>query len=412
MTNPQTSWRSVARFGRVTRSLAAVAVMLGAAAVTPAGTLDGSVEDGTSHRAVSGAEVVLMELQQGMTPVGKVKTDSQGRFLFRNVGLAKGPMLLEVAYQGVPYYQTIPPGEKTASIVVYGTTANRQSLAVRSHTIMLKPNGSNLEIEEQYLVENQARPPVTFYTQGGTFAFPIPENAQLGQVFAWTVSNIPTRQNTIDLAKDRKAIDWPFRPGKSVVRIFYAVPYPSNQASLRSQSPYPAAQVFLAAPSGVHVLSDGFSPVGSQQGFDVFARQFVAADVSLAIAVSGMSPALPASNGENPSASAEQTAVSTLPERYHKVVWVLGAAVAVLLVLGTLFFWRGTAAQAKLPASAPGKGKGRAAPLGAELEENLDRVKKEFLQLKRNRQGGAISEQDYARERERAEQTLREILQD
>ncbi|HXW57216.1 MAG TPA: hypothetical protein VEJ67_15815 [Candidatus Cybelea sp.] len=413
MTNPQRSWGSVTRFERVTRSLAGVALMLGAAAVTPAGTLDGSVKNGTSQRALSGTEVVLMELEQGMTPVGKVKTDSQGRFHFRNVALGKGPMLLEAAYQGVPYYQTLPAGEKTATIVVYDTTANRDSVAVSSHTLMLKPNGSDLEVEEQYIVENQSQPPVAFYIQGGTFAFLIPENAQLGQVFAWTVGNIPTRQNTMELAKDRKVIDWPFRPGKSVVRIFYAVPYPSNQASLRSKSPYPAAQVLLAVPPGVHVLSDGFTSVGSQQGFDVYARQFVAADVPLAIAVSGASATLPASKGENPSTPGEQTAVSTLPERYHKLVWVLGAAIAVLLGVGTLFFWHGSAAQAKQPASAAGKRKGRAAPhLAAELEENLDRVKKEFLELKRNRQGGAISEQDYARERERAEQTLREILRD
>lgn len=403
-------------YRRLGRSLAIFILIFAAANLAAADALNGSVKNGTTGQPVPGGEVVLMKLEQGMTPVDNVKTDSRGRFRFRNVAPGKQPMLLEVSYRGVPYYQTASPGEKNASIVVYDTTASRESIVVASHAVMLRPNGSNLEVEEEYIVENQSRPPLALYMPNGTFAFSIPENAQLGEVFAWTVhTTIPTRQDTTDVAKDRKAINWPFRPGKSVVRILYAVPYASSQATLRSQSPYAATHVFLAAPPGVQVSSDGFSPVGSEQGFDLYARQSVPAEAPLAISISGEPAA--ASNGENSSASSQEAAISTLPLRHRKLVWIVGGAVAVLLLVGTLFFWRGSTAQPNLPDSASEKQKEhqkeRAAgtvPTG--LEENLDRVKREFLQLKRDRQGGTISDEDYARERERAEQALREILRD
>lgn len=403
-------------YRRLGRSLALFILVFGAANLAAGESLSGLVKNGTTGRPLPGGEVVLMKLEQGMTPVDKVKTDSRGRFRFRNVAPGKQPMLLEVSYRGVPYYQTASPGEKNVSIVVYDTTTSRESIVVSSHAVMLRPNGSNLEVEEQYIVENQSRPPLALYVPNGTFAFPVPENAQLGEVFAWTVhTTIPTRQDTTDVAKDRKAINWPFRPGKSVVRILYAVPYASSQATLRSQSPYPATHVFLAVPHGVQVSSDGFSPVGSEQGFDVYARQSVPAEAPLAISISG-EPAAP-SNAANASASSQEAAISTLPGRGRKLVWIVGSAIAVLLLVGTLFFWRGSTAQANLPDSTSGKQKERqkeraagAVPTG--LEENLDRVKREFLQLKRGRQGGTISDEDYARERERAEQTLREILRD
>jgi hypothetical protein len=39
-------------------------------------------------------------------------------------------------------------------------------------------------------------------------------------------------------------------------------------------------------------------------------------------------------------------------------------------------------------------------------------VKEQFLRLRARHQAGTISEEEYARERQRAEQALREILQD
>jgi len=401
---------------RLGRSLAIFILVFGAANLAAAETLNGSVKNGTTGRPVPGGEVVLMKLEQGMTPVGKVKTDSRGQFHFRNVALGHEPMLLEVSYRGVPYYQTASPGEQNASIVVYDTTASRESIVVSSHAVMLRPNGPDLEVEEQYIVENQSRPPLAFSIPNGTFAFPVPENARLGEVFAWTVhTTIPTRQDAVNVAADRKAINWPFRPGKSVVRILYAVPYASHQATLQSQSPYPATHVFLAVPPGIQVSSDGFSPVGSEQGLNIYARQSVPAEAPLAISISGEPGA--ASNGGNPSPPSEETAIATLPGRHRQLVWIVGGATAVLLLVGTLFFWRGSAAQPNLPDPVSGNqeegGKERATgPIATGLEENLDRVKREFLQLKRSRQDGTVSDEDYARGRERAAQTLREILRD
>jgi hypothetical protein len=400
--------------------LAACTVMLWSATAARAATLQGSVRNGTTGRPLAGAEVVLMELQQGMTPVGKAKTNAQGRFHFVNNALGNEPMLLEVSYRGVPYYQSIAPTDLTAAILVYDTTANPKTIEVGSHVILFKPNGSMLQVEEDYTVQNQSKPPVAFYTNGSTFAFPVPSNAQLGEVSTWTESNVPTRQETTGVGTDRKSIDWPFRPGKSVVRISYVIPYPSDAATIRSQSPYAAMHVFVAAPPGVQLLSDGFSPVGSENGFDIYARPSIPADTELAISVSGVPTGATQADGGTPSASGGD--VSTLPGRHQNVIWFVGAGVALLLAVATALFWRESpshanevnARTAKKHGAAPVRGNVRRSterPDQPNLEQDLDDIKQRLLELKLGHDAGELTEQEYVRERQRVERALHEILQ-
>jgi Carboxypeptidase regulatory-like domain len=396
-------------------------VMFWSATAAGAAALQGSVRNGTTGRPVAGAEVVLMELQQGMTPVGKTKTNAQGQFRFANHALGNEPMLLEVSYRGVPYYQSIAPSDLTAAIVVYDTTTNPKVIVVGSHVVLLRPNGSMLQVEEDYTVQNQSQPPVAFYANGSTFAFPVPSNAQLGEVSTWTESNVPTRQQTTDMGTDRKSIDWPFRPGKSVVRIAYVIPYPSDAATIRSQSPYAAMHVFVAAPPGVQLLGDGFSPVGSENGFDVYARPSIPADTELAISVSGLPTAATQADGATPSASSGD--VSTLPGRHQNVIWFVGAGVALLLAVATAFFWRESSPQANEVDARTAKKRDGATARGnvrrstvpcdePDLEQDLDKIKQRLLELKLGHDAGALTEQEYARERQRVERALHEILQD
>lgn len=395
----------------------AMVLLLFAAGPAMAASLKGTVKNGTSNRAVPGAEVVLMELQHGMVPVAKVKTDSRGRFHFTNPAVGKEPMLLKTSYGGVSYYQSLAPGDATATIVVYQPTADPTAISVASHAIMLQPSGGKLRVEEQYVVENQTKPPVAYYASKGTFTFSLPDAAQLGQVSTWTAaSHMPTLQNPIDAAKHRKAIDWAFRPGKSIVRINYLLPYDSNQATIHTQSPYGAMHVFLAVPPGVRLLSEGFNRIGSEEGFDIYARQSVPAETALVISVSGTASAPPASNSGNPSAGTTEAGVTTLPGRLHHLTWILATGMFVLLAAGTLFLLRSRTVRPAIAAVSGTENSARdadaeAAVHGAEHEQRLERIKEEFLQLELRHQAGTLGEEEYARERRRVEETIRSLLQ-
>jgi hypothetical protein len=399
--------------------------LLCSASLAAAPTLSGTVKNGTTNRPVSGTEVVLMRLQHGMDPIAKTKTDSRGRFHFTNSDIAKSQMLLQVAYNGILYYNVVSPDHPVAEIVVYNTTSDPKAILVASHAIIFGPNGPTLRVEEQYVVQNQSKPPLAFHPSNNrTFEFQVPDAARQLQVSAWIDRGMPTLQKTTELPDGRRGMDWAFRPGKSRIRISYNLPYASNQATIHTASPYSLTHVFLVGPPGLHVASKGFSRLGSEQGYDVYARQSVAANTALDISVSGKA-SMPAATGMgNPSANSSQAPVSTLPGRLHNLTWLLVAGLAVLLFAGTMFLWRrSSAAPATASAGGSAAGSGHAA-IGAEakrsrpsakavareVQRELDEIKEQLLQLELRHQGGTLGDEDYARERKRVEDSLRGLL--
>jgi hypothetical protein len=410
MKSPHSGLERLCRGGFLT-----LAILLCAAVPALAASLSGTVKNGTTNRPVPGAEVMLMELQHGMVPVAKIRTDAAGRFHFTNPAVGKEPMLLETSYGGVSYYQSLAPGDATAIVVVYQPTSDPNAITVASRAIMFQPNGPNLQVEEQYVVENQTKPPVAYYVTKGTFTFSLPDAAQLGQVSTWTAtSNMPTLQNPIDAANHRKAIDWAFRPGKSVVRISYQLPYATNEATIRTRSPYSATHVFLAVPPGIQLSSDGFNKIGSEDGYDIYGRQSLPAETALLISISGTASVPSASNTGSASTGSADTAVLALPGRLHNLTWILAACIAIFLALTTMFLLRKRTLQpaAAFSGRAGEARSGTATPVvrGPDHGEKLDRIKDEFLQLELRHQAGTLGDEEYVRERRRIEEALRALV--
>ena len=81
------------------RSAAALVLLflaIAAAATTAsAGTLNGTVKNGTTGQLAAGADVILIQLQGGMQPIANTKSDAQGHFHFDNPQLGAGPMLVD-----------------------------------------------------------------------------------------------------------------------------------------------------------------------------------------------------------------------------------------------------------------------------------------------------------------------------
>jgi hypothetical protein len=441
-------------------------------ALTPAafaGTVSGTIHNGTTNKVASEVQVILIQLVGGMKPVASTKTDAQGHYQFDNPLLGQGPMLLRAIYRGVMYHEPVPPGTTTVNINVFEPTGKMSAIDVTAHAIIVQPNGPNLTVDEEFNVDNNTRPPVAFYRAGGTFKFLLPEGAQLGQVQAGTTSGLPVLQSTTDVGKNEKAIDYAFRPGSSRVGITYTVPYPSNQAKIQFSAPYNVGRMAIFAPPTVQISGGDFAPAGSEQGFNAYLRQTVAANTPVTVAISGTAPPPAPDNGpassaddsQNPSVNSHVddgaqgspvATVTTLPARLDSLKWIVVGGFAALFALGLIFVLRqpqsfpataGDAAASPLPAPTPKKSSSKqskkepastasvplppasVAPAAAasakngpesaeeveqEVRGSLDELKDSLFRLELRRQAGTISEEEYMRRRDRVQKTLRELV--
>lgn len=404
-----------------------------------AGTVSGTVKNGTTNKPVAAADVILLQLQGGMQPVANTKTDASGHFSITSNALGSTPMLLRVPYKGVLYHQPVLPSSPTADVEVYEPTRDPHSFAVTSRAIILQPQGSDLTIGEQYSVTNQSNPPVAYYLKEGTFDFRVPQGAQLNQVSAWGATGMPVIQGTIDKGKGLEAVDWPFRPGDNGVRISYQMPYTGNQATINAPAPYAIQRVLVAVPPGIQLVSTGFTPADTEQGYDIYTRDAVAANAPVTISISGTAsaPAPSADSGaaQDPSVNsraadgADAAAnVTALPPRINSnVEYILVAGFAALFILGVIFLWRKPATQiagaavsvqaieapAETHAAPPRAVAGAdrfAAQAAREATQSLDELKEKLFRLELRHQAGTISDQDYARERENTQKILRDLL--
>ncbi|MGB7752646.1 MAG: carboxypeptidase-like regulatory domain-containing protein, partial [Candidatus Acidiferrales bacterium] len=268
-------------------------LLLVAAAVATsatAGTLNGTVKNGTTGQVAAGVDVILIQLQGGMQPVANTKTDAQGQFHFDNPQLGTGPMLVRVVYKGVNYHEPITPGKMTATIEVFEPTNDPKSFNIANHAIILQPNGADLMVGEEYMIANKTQPPLAFYRADGSFDFTLPDGADFNQASAWGSSGMPVVQGTIDKGKNKMAIAFPFRPGESGVRLSYKVPYAGNHITLHNVSAYSSARLIIAAPPTVQISGAGITAAGQDQGFNVYMRDNVAANAPVEISVSGTAP--------------------------------------------------------------------------------------------------------------------------
>ena len=407
--------------------LAAALVLLGVGAprALAEGSLNGTVRNGTTGKLAAGITVVLLQLQGGMEAVADTKTDAQGRFHFDNPAIGRQPMLVRAVYRGVNFHKAVPPKAETADVEIFEPTKDEKSMSVASRYIVFEPRGDKLLVGEQYSIENKSTPPVSFFKPDGNFELQLPEHAELQQVAAWGPSGMPVVQGTMDRGSNRFAIAYAFHPGQSGVRVSYVMPYPSNEAVVRVFSPYAIGQLGLGAPPTMQVNSPGFQPAGNDQGMSLYARDAVPAGTVLDIKVSGTAPAQPAS--DQPGGD-DSRPVQALPNRLDTLKWPLIGGFVVLFVIGAFILWRqptpagapaggGAAAMPgqsrkskKRESNAASQASAAAAQLDQQASVSLDGLKDTFFRLELRRQAGTISEEEYARERARVEQTLRDLV--
>jgi hypothetical protein len=421
-----------------TRLFGAIVLLAFAVIGAEAGTIHGTVKNGTTGKPAAGIEVILIQLQGGMQPVANSKTDSEGQFSFENASLGAQPMLVRAVYHGVNFHQPAPPGKSEIQIEVFEPTADAKTINVPSHIVIVQPNGASLLVGEEYSIQNSGTPPKAYFRADGNFEFAIPDKAQLQQTAAWGPAGMPVVQAAIDKSKNHYAIAFAFRPGESGMRYSYELPYAGNAATLQLPTIYPAAKLLVLAPPSVQVTGEGLEAGGQEQGMTVYGRGTIPANTLYTLNISGTAPRASAGNAEAGGQDAQGTsgpAISVIPGRLDVLKWPLIGGFVGLFALGAILLARKpvmavaavsaspeTATQA-VPGTAPrrssqtttgvgvaGNGAASLADVDAAVGLSLDSLKDQIFRLELRRQAGTISEEEYAQERARAEKVLRDLV--
>jgi len=430
------SWRT----SFALRLLALATAFVITAGAARAGTLHGTVKNGTTGQVAPGVEVVLIQLQGGMQPVANTKTDAQGQFSFDNPSLGTGPMLVRAVFHGVNFHQPATPGKTEMEIEVFDPTQDAKTISVPTHIVIFQPNGSRLVVGEEYSVLNNANPKQAYFRADGNFEFALPDGASLQQAAAWGPSGMPVVQSTIDKTKNRYAVAFAFRPGESGVRFSYEVPYTGNAATIKIPTVYPDAKLLVLGAPTLQIAGDGLEASGQEQGMNIYGRGPLQKGSIYSVSVSGTAPPPNARGGGDSDGggqqgqdggAASQVTVTQIPGRLDVLKWPLVVGFLGLFALGAIFLARKPVAVvagvsgAEIPVTTRPAAK-RAAASGtaskiaaasptiddvdAAVGSSLDSLKDQIFRLELRRQAGTISEEEYAQERARAEKVLRDLV--
>ena len=445
--------------------LAVLALILAASLPAAAGTVTGIVHNGTNGNKIApNVDVLLIQLMGGMQVVANTKTDAQGQFHFDNPAIGQGPMLIRAVYKNVMFHTPLTPGTSNLDVTIYEPTTSPSAIQVPLRLLVFQPNGDKLMVGEEYSIQNNSNPPAAYYKQDGNFEFTVPQGAELDQVSTFGPSGMPVRQGTIDKGKGKYAIAYAFQPGNNGVRISYILPYTGNQAAFKENSTYDAQRMLLVAPPTMQVASAGFNSAGQEQGYNVFSKDSVKVGGAIDVTVSGTAPPpadnAAASNGspdqvngrDSSSGSSPDSTIETAPARIGDDKWILLGGLAAIFAVGVGLLFRkpvlraegetesaapvvsaakkrkeererererqrelererAAAAQAKAKTPPPPPPVPPVDVITREVHSNLDSLKDTLLRLELRRQAGTITDAEYALERGRAEQLLRDLVQ-
>jgi hypothetical protein len=420
-----------------------------------AGTVRGTVKNGTTGQLAAGVELTLVQPMGGMQEVAHAKTGPQGEFSFDSPNVGTQPLLVQAMYRGVRFNAAIPPGNSSATVQleIYEPSKDPKTIDVLSHFVIFQPNGATLKVAEEYQVQNKSQPPQAYFRTDGTFDFALPEKGELERVDAMGPAGMPVQQLPIDKKKNRYSIAYAFRPGDNSVRYSYDVPYSGNTAALKIPTIYPGGRLLLVAPPTMQISGDGFSAAGQEQGMNLYLRQDVPAGTLVAVNVSGtaLAGSAPgtdqAPQGRDAQEGAAEPAgaeIQAVPGRLDAMKWpLLGGFVVVFGVFAYLLSRKTvvpvnggelaagigptSTGKAKKPKAQPAAAAAQVSPAApapkappngpASLSEvdaavgtSLDALKERLFRLELRHQAGTISEEDYALERAKAEKVLRDLV--
>jgi hypothetical protein len=276
--------------------------------------------------------------QSGPEPAGDVKADAQGKFTVD--GVVQGPTLVRVTVDGVTYNKMITPGAPSEGITldVFNASKQKSDSKVSKHMILMEPTGSELVVNEAYIVSNSGK---TAWNDpaNGTIHFFVPAGVKGNiQVNATPPAGMPLQaapQKTSEANVYK--LDFAMRPGDTRVDLTYTVPYTEN-APFAGKIVSGDENTYLIVPNGVTLKGDNLNDLGQEPRTQahLFGVKGTSYEVQLAGAVSPRNSEATTDSGAN---DGQPPITQILPRVNQKQLWIVGLALGIL-ALGFVLLYR------------------------------------------------------------------------
>lgn len=274
---------------RLVLTLLAVAVCAAAQAASAGQNIAGSVLNLTSGQPLAHVPVTLVQLQGSMNTLATAVTDSSGHYRFSEN--APGPFMVQSQYQGVSYFAQVAAGQNETNVQVYDVSHDASLLRVDAEIMVLQPDQGQLAVVNEYRIENGLQPLRTLAAKGGMFRFRVPAGAHVDMVRVVGPGEMPLAHAPTPTADHNVySVDAPLRPGETRVQISYRVPYAGLKAALTETPVTIPAHFEVYVPDPMTFAGDGFTQVGSQQGYKVYGIASGPVAATLRFNVSGDAP--------------------------------------------------------------------------------------------------------------------------
>jgi hypothetical protein len=328
-------------------------------ACLPANTVSGRIMNQSLARPASGDEVILLRLGEGMQEVERTRSDAQGAFSF-SAGVQDGDYLVRVVHQKVNYDQQLRGDSSPLQLAVYDAVSKISGLAGTMGIAQVESDGANLKVTEMYAISNVSNPPVT-QANSHNFEISLPAVARLESFQVKRAGGVWVNATAMPDAgrKGRYSVDFPLRPGDTLFKFVYQLPYQSGTV-LKVHLAYPVRNFGVVHPPSIVFKSSrpqAFTSPGVIKGLQLeqLVSDAMIHDVpafELTGVGSAPAPAEPAQVSSQPAASIPALVnpvqdASPMPATDHKRndqkrndLWVVVIGMSVLVFVAIAFMVR------------------------------------------------------------------------
>ncbi len=358
------------------------------------GRIEGQILNGTTNQPVANQAVELLQPgNDGMRRIAETRSDAAGHFLFAGDNITSNTFyLLEATHEGVDYHAPVRLGENPSARLnfkVYDSTPAPWHFHISSARFLVRAQGDKIRVEELFAIRNDSRPAVSYVNPNGTFFFNLAPDAGQPSVAVAGEMNLPLPQAAqAGKSPGEYFIQYPLKPGLTVVMVEYEADYSSESFRLADSVPYPIDQIELdVAPATLAVKSAIFKPAGTDAdtGGQKLVAENLKPDTAIEASFQGAAP-----GGTSSQNNGDQD-VKELPNAMTRLgVPLLGCFLLVLL-------W---AMGVRVSKEWSKRDLGRAgSPAQKELEAKLEKLLDSLANLDELFDAGKIPEKKYWRER-------------
>jgi len=318
-----------------------------------ADSMAGKVTNLTTRKPAANTEVILLRLEKGMDEEAKTRTDAQGGFVLP-LPAAGSQHLIRVVHQGVNYDQGVS-GKGPVEIIVFDTVRDIPNLQANIGMAQLESDGEMLKVTEMYAISNNSFPPVT-QLRPRNFEISIAQNAVLDSLTirkgrgVWVVvTPVPVQGQS-----GRYAVDYPIRPGETLFKFVYHLPY-TGPTTLHVKPAYPVANFGVMHPPSMKFKASNpraFTSPGVTRGLQIEqavnkpvvreAPSFEISGIGLAPPANDAAESTPAARlAPTPAAGSPAAASQPVNQGRQEVgMWAVLSGLAALVAASVFMVWR------------------------------------------------------------------------